>query len=677
NTIGGAATGAGNLIAFNGDNPVFIAQEDKGVFVVDGTGNAIRGNSIHNNVGLGIDLSSDAVITLNDGLDADAGANNLQNFPDLTSASSSGGSTTVQGRFNSAPNATFTIDFYSNTTCNPSTGYGEGQTFIGTASVTTNNRGTMTFSATLPFDTTGQVITSTATDAANNTSEFSGCLAVGALTEIQVTTTDDNGSDGAPTPGSLRAAIRNSNNLGGLKAITFNIPASDPNCNAATNVCTITPPTALQNITAPVIIDGWSQGGANYNGPPLIQLNSSMTINAGSSTVQGLVIPSGITLETFGGNTIRGNYIGTDASGLNRVGNVNGIIINTPENVIGGTNTAHRNIISGSSANGIIIQTLQARGNVIQGNYIGTDKNGANPGNTMGNVNTGILIRISASENIIGGTAAGAGNLIAFNGIGSDAGGILVFSSAGTGNTIRGNSIRDNFGLGIELLGNFGITANDAGDADTGANNLQNFPIITNASTSSGSATISGTLNSLADTQYAIDFYSSLSCDASGNGEGTTYLGSATVTTDNAGNANFNATLPIAPGTQTITSTATLISTGDTSEFSACRTINAPTAATAPLGGQIISEFGQVAKGIVVKLLRISDGTVRETVTNTRGFYLFDDIVTGDTYIITPTRRGFRFLPDNVVYSHVEERFDINFTAVRQRSTSNAISQDD
>ncbi|MDQ4120238.1 MAG: hypothetical protein M3209_02075 [Acidobacteriota bacterium] len=664
NTIGGTVTGAGNVIAFNSGT---------GIQAGNGNGNSIRGNSIHSNNGvpgvggfqLGIDLIDNVLngTSQNDALDADIGANNLQNFPDLTSATVSGDNTTVQGRLNSTPSTTFNIDFYSNPTCDTDSfgntmGYGEGQTYIGSTVVTTGSRGTIAFSATLPVNTTGQTITATATDSANNTSEFSGCLAVGALQKIAVTTTADNGDNTTPTPGSLRAAIRKSNSLGGLKAITFNIPASDPNCDATTNVCSIVMPTALQDIITPVVIDGWSQGGTGYTGRPLIQLNKVLTIHAGSSTVQGLIINrgvDGITLLTFGGNLIRGNYIGTDLSGLNPIntnfGITSGIFIRTPENVIGGTTPAARNLISGANSNGIVLHTTLAAGNIIQGNYIGTDVNGTN---VIGNRNIGILITSSASNNVIGGTVSGAGNLIAFS---LDGSGISVAS--GTGNLIRGNSISNNNGLGIDL-GSIGITPNDSGDGDTGANNLQNFPVLTSANRiSGGSTTISGSLNSLSNTQFAIDFYANTACDDSGNGEGATYLGSTTVTTDNSSNASFNQTFSTTSSSQFITATATNTATGDTSEFSACRSIASSGILT--ISGQITSN-GNALPGVTVSL---SGSATNSKTTDSAGNFSFADLPAGGNFTVFPMLANHAFTPSSQTFNNLTANKTANFTAVQ------------
>ena len=170
---------------------------------------------------------------------------------------------------------------------------------------------------------------------------------------------------------------------------------------------------------------------------------------------------------------------------------------------------------------------------------------------------------------MIGGTAPGTGNTIAFN-LGSA--GVRIFN-AGVGNSILGNSIHSNSSRGIDLIGD-GVTPNDPGDADTGENNLQNFPVLTAATVGATDATVEGTLNSVADTTFRVEFFSNAAADSSGFGEGQTFLGFTEVTTDVGGNANIFVTLPVAVAAgEFITSTATrLDGPGDpieTSEFSA------------------------------------------------------------------------------------------------------------
>src|SRR5262249_12563275 len=143
----------------------------------------------------------------------------------------------------------------------------------------------------------------------------------------------------------------------------------------------------------------------------------------------------------------------------------------------------------------------------------------------------------------------------------------LVGRSRGIGTEITGNSIHDNAGLGIDLADD-GVTPNDANDADSGANNLQNFPIIGTALVGTPN-TIRGTLNSTPGQTFTIHVYSNPTCDPSGNGEGQTLVGSTTTMTNGSGDGLW----ALNPGSLTIgdfiTATAT-DSAGNTSEFSAC-----------------------------------------------------------------------------------------------------------
>ena len=264
------------------------------------------------------------------------------------------------------------------------------------------------------------------------------------------------------------------------------------------------------------------------------------------------------------GNQVQGNFIGTDVTGNVALANA-GAGVNfrgAPNNIIGGTSSGAGNLISGNGGSAIVINNSSATGNLVQGNMIGTDSSG-NAG--LGNAN-GIEIRDS-SNNTVGGTIQGAGNIIAFN----RGAGIMVVSA--TGNGIRQNSIFSNGGLGIDLDQN-GVTPNDPCDGDTGANNLQNFPVLNSLS---GGTTIAGTLNSTPNTTFTIEFFSNAVGDPSGFGEGQTFIGSTTVTTDGTCNASFTFTGSVPSGQQVITATATDPG-GNTSEFSRALTTPVPCA---------------------------------------------------------------------------------------------------
>ena len=169
--IGGTGTGEGNIIANNGGD---------GVEILSGSARIV-GNSIYNNGGLGIDLTGDGV-TANDNNDPDSGPNDLQNYPDLSSAVIAPGQITISGNLKSEILSTFTTDFYSSPTRNPS-GYGEGKVWLGSYTVTTNGGGNSSFSTILNVTVNlGDWITATATNAALSTSEFSAAIATAAST---------------------------------------------------------------------------------------------------------------------------------------------------------------------------------------------------------------------------------------------------------------------------------------------------------------------------------------------------------------------------------------------------------------------------------------------------------------------------------------------------------------
>jgi hypothetical protein len=261
------------------------------------------------------------------------------------------------------------------------------------------------------------------------------------------------------------------------------------------------------------------------------------------------------------GSFIQGNYIGTNPAGAAGLGNSIGIRLlgNTSNNnnTIGGTAAGAGNVISGNTGNGVVLSTGAISNNLVQGNLIGLAPDGTTP---RGNGGHGVEIT-PGENNSIGGLADGAGNRIAFNG------GDGVFVSVGSGNAILRNSIFLNTGLAIDLDSN-GVTANDPCDADTGANNLQNYPVIKSVTNTPGSINITGTLNSSANTTFRLEFFSNDVIDPSGFGEGQVFLGFTNVTTDASCNATFNVNFPSPTAAQRVTATAT-DPLGNTSEFSA------------------------------------------------------------------------------------------------------------
>jgi CSLREA domain-containing protein len=296
-------------------------------------------------------------------------------------------------------------------------------------------------------------------------------------------------------------------------------------------------------------------------------------------------------------NTLQGNFIGTNAAGTADLGNdSDGVFIfgDASNNTVGGTTSGARNIISGngfrhstgfSFGNGV---RIEGSGNKVEGNFIGTNADGTA---ALGNTADGVDITSGASNNTVGGTQAGARNIISGNdrngvGIGSSANKVesntirnnvedgVFISDDATANSVLSNSIFSNGGLGIDLAPT-GVTPNDNDDPDTGANNLQNFPVIDGAARSNSleRTAISGTINSNPNQQFTVQCFVA-DGDSSNHGEGVTLAGQdTTVQTNAGGNGSFECISGVPRAGDEVSVTATNEATGDTSEFSLNRTV--------------------------------------------------------------------------------------------------------
>ncbi|HET6262952.1 MAG TPA: hypothetical protein VFG99_12045, partial [Chloroflexia bacterium] len=222
-------------------------------------------------------------------------------------------------------------------------------------------------------------------------------------------------------------------------------------------------------------------------------------------------------------NLIQGNFLGTNASGTAAIGNyVAGVslLIGARNTVVGGAQPEMRNLISGNVTFGVIVSS--ANDTKIQNNYIGTNASASGP---VPNQSSGIYISDGYTNTIGGGV--GLGNLVAYNG--EDG----VFANGGASNVINTNSIYSNIKLGINLGSSNdwqfgGVSVNDALDPDDGPNKVQNYPVLSASSTQSQ---IKGSLNSLPNTTFTIEFFTNDTCDATGYGEGKTFLGTTVVST--------------------------------------------------------------------------------------------------------------------------------------------------
>jgi len=296
------------------------------------------------------------------------------------------------------------------------------------------------------------------------------CLVVAAVlslpaesaAQIVVTNTDDAGA------GSLRDAINLANAAPGAVMIVFNIgpgdsgfvdedsalPAGDPD----PDVFRIALASSLPSLGNPsgITIDGFSQtvfgGDTNPFGPEI-------AIDGGG-VIGGLSLPGssnqllGLNLRAFtgdgvlvlgDGNVLRGNFIGTDSTGTVAMGNEeDGVEIQgSADNVVGGTGSGDGNVISGNGSDGIRIRDAGSTNNVVQGNFLGTDATG-----TMALGNAGDGIEVSSPHTTVGGSDPAARNLCS----GNTSAGIRFFGTT-AGSVAQGNYVGTDV-TGTAALGN-------------------------------------------------------------------------------------------------------------------------------------------------------------------------------------------------------------------------------
>jgi CSLREA domain-containing protein len=283
--------------------------------------------------------------------------------------------------------------------------------------------------------------------------------------------------------------------------------------------------------------------------------------------ISGNVSPGvGVSVADATGTQILGNYIGTDASGTVDLGNQQqGVTLGGGTGTVVGSPAAP-NLIAANNSDGVRLNGTTSA-NVIQANAIGL----ASDGDPLGNNGRGVLADFAgASGNLIGGTGAGEGNQIASNGVDG-----IGIEAGATDNALLGNSIHDNGGLGIDLVGALGVDPNDVFDADTGSNEIQNYPfqLLAAADPSTSTTAVSAEIRTEPSIEdYRIEVFASPGADPSGFGEGEAFLGGFEITTAADGKANFAEAVALADPSDRITMTATrLDDDGDplfTSEFS-------------------------------------------------------------------------------------------------------------
>jgi CSLREA domain-containing protein len=350
----------------------------------------------------------------------------------------------------------------------------------------------------------------------------------------------------------------------------------------------IAPTSSLPTITQPLTINGYSQNGTRVNDDPEVS-NAVLRIRvdgngapaesvgfaacAPNVTIRGLAVTrfergvvvglDGPVSCAAGATSILGNFIGLNAAGTAALPNGLGILATTQVS-IGSGSLADRNVVVGFNA--IRVQSAGVAGSTVSGNLIGTDKTGTlDPAETA----VGIVIGPNSAALTIG---VPLPNRIRFASSG------IGIASPARGIDVANNLIADSTVLGIDL-GNDGVTPNDPNDVDTGANDLQNHPVISGAQRVAGGLSLTGSLDvgHPGTLTYTLMTYASDACHPSGHGEGERILGQTSRNFSSTAES-FSFTLstsdPLPPGT-VITMTATRPGVG-TSEFSACFPIDPP-----------------------------------------------------------------------------------------------------
>ena len=474
NTVGGTATGAGNVISANLANGILVTGTTTPVNLVQGnfigtdqSGLKPLGNGLD---GVRLDGASNYTIG-----GTAAGAGNV------ISANSGNGIQVLDGA-----TATVIVGNLIGTDETGATALGNGH-----AGVYLNNVG---------GNTVGGTTAAARNVISGNTSDgvlISGALAAMNLLEGNYIGTDSTGTKavGNQANGVEFAAGANANTVGGTATGAGNVISA----NLANGIL-VTGTTTPVNLVQGNFI-GTDQSGLKPlgNGLDGVRLDGASNYTIGGTAAgAGNVISanSGNGIQVLDGATatvIVGNLIGTDKNGATALGNGQaGVYLNNVGgNTVGGTTTAARNVISGNTGDGVLIAGALATMNLVEGNDIGTDSTGTK---AVGNLANGVELTTTANANVIGGTAAGAGNIISSNGTTTVLGDGVLITTAGTANLVEGNFIgTDSTGAlalpntanGVEIAS--GASANIIGPGNVILHNAVNGVLITsNANTVTG-----------------------------------------------------------------------------------------------------------------------------------------------------------------------------------------------
>ena len=213
-------------------------------------------------------------------------------------------------------------------------------------------------------------------------------------------------------------------------------------------------------------------------------------------------------------NTVAGNYVGTNSAGSTAIQNGGGgvYLISAGSNTIGGTVAGDGNVISGNNGDGVNIDS-KTTGTIIEGNYIGTNAAG-----TTALANDGTGVNVLGMSNTIGGSVAGAGNVVS----GNSAAGISLDGTYLTGsnnNIVEGNYVGTDYtGANAVSNGNDGIYVDNATTDTIGGTTTADRNVISGNSQSSS---------------YGINLKNSSSITVQGD-----YIGLSAAGTAAVGNAN-------------------------------------------------------------------------------------------------------------------------------------------
>ena len=376
--------------------------------------------------------------------------------------------------------------------------------------------------------------------------------------------------------------VRDNTNMGGINLYSGSGTLIENNTGGTIKIDRSNDNVVVGNTIQRVRVLGWVGGGLpalnNRIGGPKLGDRNFIT---GYGTWDSEGFPSGTTVQIFDsiGTLVENNWIGTTPDGMasgsfkSTVGvgfegeNRDAVILNNRiAGILGLCGGTH---CEGQVFGRAIYFNGEGSGYAIVGNTIGLDANDEPTLGSVFGIDVGYFNFSGITGVQIGGTAPREGNIIAghlFNGV--------TVQRDVTDVRISGNSIYANQGLGIDLVPTnfgYGVTPNDPLDADSGGNGLQNFPDVLHVSSKGRGLRVAGSLHSEPHSDYTLEFFAAPDCDPSGFGEGQLFLGSTSVTTNSAGNADFRVKIHASvPAGWVVTSTATREPNGATSEFSAC-----------------------------------------------------------------------------------------------------------